>query len=222
MQAQYRDWYSICQCRRVHRDGARCTEHHCRLALVPKPRPHRRLFQNHYTAARPLRRRSGRFWRALLGNMTLVRKIVARQAYNTGEDFLSTSARRTELASRIISGVVGVIASVIFGLWPPDNGTRCSAPKTSSHSVSRTPYLRGTSRSSSLHSRCLSSFKAGSSVRLLSCCLWRSLHTVSVLCWPYMISPEDDEGERREIPRNIIAGAPIRIHLSALGFLVMF
>lgn len=155
------------------------------------------------------------------GNMTLVRKIVARQAYDTGEDFLSNSARRTEQASRIISGLVGVIASVIFGLLASGQW----------NTVLRAQNLVEFGTTDPLFERDLSFFVF--TLPLLEFAqgwLFRAMIVVLLvavfaygfrLVLPYMISPEDDEGERREIPRNIIAGPPIRIHLSVLGFVLM-
>ena len=155
------------------------------------------------------------------GNMTLVRKIVARQAYSTGEDFLSNSAQRTEQASRIISGIVGVIASVIFGLLSSGQW----------NTVLRAQNLIEFGTTDPLFERDLSFFVFTLPLlEFVQGWLFRAILMVLVvavfaygfrLVLPYMISPEDDEGERREIPRNIIAGAPIRIHLSVLGFLLM-
>jgi uncharacterized membrane protein (UPF0182 family) len=155
------------------------------------------------------------------GNMVLVRKIVARQAYNTGEDFLSNSARRTERASRIISGVVGVIASVIFGLLASGQW----------NTVLRAQNVIPFEKTDPVFGRDLSFFVFSLPLyEFIQAWLFRASIVVLLvavfaygfrLVLPYMISPEDDEGERREIPRNIIAGAPIRIHLSLLGFLLM-
>ena len=155
------------------------------------------------------------------GNMVLVRKIVARQAYNTGEDFLSNSARRTEQASRIISGVVGVIASVIFGLLASGQW----------NTVLRAQNVIPFEKTDPVFGRDLSFFVFSLPLyEFIQAWLFRASIVVLLvavfaygfrLVLPYMISPEDDEGERREIPRNIIAGAPIRIHLSLLGFLLM-
>ncbi|MCY4438548.1 MAG: UPF0182 family protein [Chloroflexi bacterium] len=155
------------------------------------------------------------------GNMTLVRKIVARQAYSTGEDFLSNSARRTEQASRIISGIVGVIASVIFGLLASGQW----------NTVLRAQNLIEFGTTDPLFERDLSFFVFTLPLlEFVQGWLFRAILMVLVvavfaygfrLVLPYMISPEDDEGERREIPRNIIAGAPIRVHLSVLGFVLM-
>ena len=155
------------------------------------------------------------------GNMTLVRKIVARQAYNTGEDFLSNSARRTEQASRVISGIVGVIAAVIFGLLASGQW----------NTVLRAQNLVEFGTTDPLFERDLSFFVFTLPLlEFVQGWLFRAVIMVLVvavfaygfrLVLPYMISPEDDEGERREIPRNIIAGAPIRIHLSVLGFVLM-
>jgi uncharacterized membrane protein (UPF0182 family) len=155
------------------------------------------------------------------GNMILVRKIVARQAYNTGEDFLSNSARRTEQASRIISGVVGVIAAVIFGLLATGQW----------NTVLRAQNLIEFGTTDPIFEKDLSFFVFTLPLlEFVQGWLFRAVLMVLVvavfaygfrLVLPYMISPEDDEGERREIPRSIIAGAPIRIHLSVLGFLLM-
>ena len=155
------------------------------------------------------------------GNMALVRKIVARQAYNTGEDFLSNSARRTELVSRIISGIVGVVASVLFGLLAAGQW----------NTVLRAQNLIPFGITDPLFERDLSFFVF--TLPLLEFAqgwLFRAFIVVVVvavfaygfrLVLPYMISPEDDEGERREIPRSIVAGPPIRIHLAVLGFFVL-
>ncbi len=155
------------------------------------------------------------------GNMTLVRKIVERQAYSTGEDFLSNSARRTEQASRIISGIVGVIASVLFGLIASGQW----------NTVLRAQNLVEFGRTDPLFSRDLSFFVFTLPLlEFVQGWLFRAVVLVLVvavfaygfrLVLPYMISPEDDEGERREIPKSLVAGAPIRIHLSILGFLLM-
>ncbi len=155
------------------------------------------------------------------GNMILVRKIVARQAYSTGEDFLSNSARRTEQASRIISGVVGVIAAVIFGLLATGQW----------NTVLRAQNLIEFGTTDPIFEKDLSFFVFTLPLlEFVQGWLFRAVLMVLVvavfaygfrLVLPYMISPEDDEGERREIPRSIIAGAPIRIHLSVLGFLLM-
>ncbi len=155
------------------------------------------------------------------GNMVLVRKNVARQAYNTGEDFLSNSARRTEQASRIISGVVGVIAAVIFGLLASGQW----------NTVLRAQNLVPFDKTDPLFGKDLSFFVFTLPLfEFIQAWLFRASIVVLLvavfaygfrLVLPYMISPEDDEGERREIPRNIIAGAPIRIHISVLGLLVM-
>ena len=155
------------------------------------------------------------------GNMTLVRKIVARQAYNTGEDFLSNSARRTEHVSRVISGIVGVIASVLFGLLASGQW----------NTVLRAQNLIEFGTTDPLFERDLSFFVFTLPLlEFVQGWLFRAVVLVLVvavfaygfrLVLPYMISPEDDEGERREIPRSLVAGAPIRIHLSVLGFLVM-
>ena len=155
------------------------------------------------------------------GNMTLVRRIVARQAYNTGEDFLSTSAQRTELASRIISGVVGVIASVIFGLLAAGQwNTVLRAQNLIPFGI--TDPLFGRDLSFFVFTLPLLEFIQGWLFRASVVVLLVAVFAYGFrLVLPYMISPEDDEGERREIPRNIIAGPPIRIHLSVLGFLVM-
>ncbi len=155
------------------------------------------------------------------GNMTLVRKIVARQAYNTGEDFLSNSAQRTEHVSRVISGIVGVIASVLFGLLASGQW----------NTVLRAQNLIEFGTTDPLFERDLSFFVFTLPLlEFVQGWLFRAVVLVLVvavfaygfrLVLPYMISPEDDEGERREIPRSLVAGAPIRIHLSVLGFLVM-
>lgn len=155
------------------------------------------------------------------GNMTLVRKIVARQAYSTGEDFLSNSAQRTEHVSRVISGIVGVIASVLFGLLASGQW----------NTVLRAQNLIEFGTTDPLFERDLSFFVFTLPLlEFVQGWLFRAVVLVLVvavfsygfrLVLPYMISPEDDEGERREIPRSLVAGAPIRIHLSVLGFLVM-
>ncbi len=155
------------------------------------------------------------------GNMTLVRKIVERQAYRTGEDFLSNSARRTEQASRIISGLVGVIASVLFGLLASGQW----------NTVLRAQNLVEFGRTDPLFSRDLSFFVFTLPLlEFVQGWLFRAVILVLIvavfaygfrLVLPYMISPEDDEGERREIPKSLVAGPPIRIHLSILGFLLM-
>ncbi|MDE2841346.1 MAG: UPF0182 family protein, partial [Chloroflexota bacterium] len=155
------------------------------------------------------------------GNMTLVRKIVARQAYNTGEDFLSNSARRTEHVSRVISGIVGVIASVLFGLLASGQW----------NTVLRAQNLVEFGIADPLFNRDLSFFVFTLPLlEFVQGWLFRAVVLVLVvavfaygfrLVLPYMISPEDDEGERREIPKSLVAGPPIRIHLSVLGFLLM-
>lgn len=155
------------------------------------------------------------------GNMTLVRKIVARQAYNTGEDFLSTSAQRTEHVSRVISGIVGVIASVLFGLLASGQW----------NTVIRAQNVVEFGINDPLFNRDLSFFVFTLPLlEFLQGWLFRAVVLVTVvaifsygfrLVLPYMISPEDDEGERREIPKSLVAGPPIRIHLSVLGFLAM-
>ena len=155
------------------------------------------------------------------GNMSLVRKVVARQAYDTGEDFLSNSAQRTEQASRIISGLVGVIASVVFGLLAAGQW----------NTVLRAQNLVEFGTTDPLFERDLSFFVFTLPLlEFVQGWLFRAILLVLVvavfsygfrLVLPYMISPEDDEGERRQIPKSLVAGAPIRIHLSVLGFLVM-
>ncbi len=155
------------------------------------------------------------------GNMALVRKIVARQAYSTGEDFLSTSARRTEQASRIISGLVGVIAAVIFGLvaagqWDTVLRAQNSIP------FNITDPLFNRDLSFFVFTLPLLEFAQGWLIRAFIVVVVVAVFAYGFrLVLPYMISPEDDEGERREIPRSIVAGAPIRIHLAVLGFFVL-
>lgn len=155
------------------------------------------------------------------GNMALVRRIVERQAYNTGEDFLSHSAQRTEQVSRIISGIVGVLASVLFGLLASGQW----------NTVLRAQNLIEFGITDPLFERDLSFFVFTLPLlEFLQGWLFRSVVLVLVvavfmygfrLVLPYMISPEDDEGERRQIPKSLVAGAPIRIHLSVLGFFLM-
>ena len=155
------------------------------------------------------------------GNMTLVRKIVARQAYSMGEDFLSNSARRTEQASRIISGIVGVIASVIFGLLASGQwNTVLRAQNVIEFGITDPLFERDLSFF--VFTLPLLEFVQGWLFRAILMVLVVAVFAYGFrLVLPYMISPEDDEGERREIPRNIIAGAPIRVHLSVLGFVLM-
>jgi uncharacterized membrane protein (UPF0182 family) len=155
------------------------------------------------------------------GNMALVRKIVERQAYNAGEDFLSTSARRTEQASRIISGLVGVIASVIFGLLASGQWNTVLRAQNLVEFGTIDP-LFGRDLSFFVFTLPLLEFVQGWLFRAVILVLIVAVFAYGFrLVLPYMISPEDDEGERREIPRSLVAGAPIRIHLSVLGFLVM-
>lgn len=155
------------------------------------------------------------------GNMALVRKIVERQAYNAGEDFLSTSARRTEQASRIISGLVGVIASVIFGLLASGQWNTVLRAQNLVEFGTTDP-LFGRDLSFFVFTLPLLEFVQGWLFRAVILVLIVAVFAYGFrLVLPYMISPEDDEGERREIPRSLVAGAPIRIHLSVLGFLVM-
>lgn len=155
------------------------------------------------------------------GNMTLVRKIVERQAYNTGEDFLSNSARRTEQASRIISGLVGVIASVIFGLLASGQWNTVLRAQNLIEFGTTDP-LFGRDLSFFVFTLPLLEFVQGWLFRAVVLVLVVAVFAYGFrLVLPYMISPEDDEGERREIPKSLVAGAPIRIHLSVLGFLVM-
>ncbi len=155
------------------------------------------------------------------GNMALVRRIVARQAYRTGEDFLSNSAQRTEQASRIISGIVGVIGAVIFGLLASGQW----------NTVLRAQNVVEFGINDPLFERDLSFFVFTLPLlEFLQAWLFRATVLVLIvavfsygfrLVLPYMISPEDDEGERRQIPSSLVAGPPIRIHLSVLGLLVM-
>lgn len=155
------------------------------------------------------------------GNMALVRKIVERQAYNSGEDFLSNSARRTEQVSRIVSGLVGVIASVIFGLLASSQWNTLLRAQNVVE-FGKTDPMFGRDLSFFVFTLPLLEFLQAWLIRAVILVILAALFSYGFrLVLPYMISPEDDEGERREIPKSLVAGPPIRIHLSVLGFLLL-
>jgi len=155
------------------------------------------------------------------GSMWLARRIVARQAQAANEPFLTESAKRTDRTVRVITGVIGVSAAIVFGLlaaaeWNTLLRYQHAVPFGAAEPVHNKDV------SFYVFTLPLWEFIQTWSFRVLIVVLVATLFAYGFrLVLPYMVAPYDEEGERREIPTKLFISGPIRAHLAVIGALIL-